>query len=193
MMMNFLKKLGFSIWYYFRPPWDTGISPPELLDFLDHQPVGHALDLGCGTGTNVLTIARRGWQVTGIDFAPSAIKFARRKARAAGVEVDLKVGDIARMDGLDDEFNLILDIGCLHSLAEKDRIRTIGNVARMLAPRGTYLLYGILSEKVGDSGPGFTPGDLTRLANHFLIVQREDGLNRGTRPAVWLRMESKKE
>ncbi len=93
--MNFLRRLSFSIWYYFRPPWDTGISPPELVGFLDAHPPGRALDMGCGTGTNIITMAKRGWQVTGIDFAPTAIKVARRKARGAGVKVDLNVGDVS--------------------------------------------------------------------------------------------------
>ncbi len=184
--MNFLRRVGFSIWYYFRPPWDTGISPPELIDFLDRHPPGRALDLGCGTGTNSITLAQRGWQVTGIDFAPSAIRAGRRKVRAAGVTVDLRVGDVTKLDGLSGTYALILDIGCLHGLSDQGRMRTMANVARLLAPEGTYLLYCMVREQEGESGPGLLPRDLKTLADYFLITRREDGLNRGTRPAAWL-------
>ena len=54
-MRKFIRRLTFSLWYYFNPPWDSGISPPELLDFLEGRSSGHAIDLGCGTGTNVIT------------------------------------------------------------------------------------------------------------------------------------------
>lgn len=39
-----------------RPPWDTGITPPEVVaTFAEGDlPPGPALDLGCGTGTNVI-------------------------------------------------------------------------------------------------------------------------------------------
>ncbi|HZD55845.1 MAG TPA: class I SAM-dependent methyltransferase, partial [Anaerolineales bacterium] len=71
--MKILRRIFFNLWYYREPPWDTGISPPELLAFIESHPAGQALDLGCGTGTNVITLARNGWQVTGVDFAPRAI------------------------------------------------------------------------------------------------------------------------
>lgn len=184
--MNFFKQAVFSIWYFFSPPWDTGISPPELIEFLDRHPPGRALDLGCGTGTNSITIARRGWQVLGIDFAPSAIRTGRKKVRAAGVEVDLRVGDVSRLDGMTGNYDLILDIGCLHGLSERGKNRTMENVARLLAPGGTYLLYCMLHEQDGESGIGMFPRDLRNLTDYFSIIRREDGLNRGTRPSAWL-------
>jgi len=70
-------------------PWDTGITPPELVDAVEgeHAPQpGSALDIGCGTGTNCLFLARHGWSVTGVDFAGPAIQRARVKAQAAGID-----------------------------------------------------------------------------------------------------------
>ena len=60
--------------------WDTGITPPELLALLETLEPGTALDLGCGTGTNAIELASRGWFVTGVDFSSLAIDNARRKA-----------------------------------------------------------------------------------------------------------------
>jgi hypothetical protein len=43
--------------------------PTELMDFIQRHPIGRALDLDCGTGINVITYARREWQIAGLDFA----------------------------------------------------------------------------------------------------------------------------
>ena len=71
-MQNLLRRLEFQYLYFHRPPWDTGMSPPELMEFIETHEPGRAIDIGCGTGTNVITLAKAGWQVTGVEFAPSS-------------------------------------------------------------------------------------------------------------------------
>ena len=44
---------------------------------------GRALDIGCGTGTDTIYLARHGWEVTAVDMVPNALTAARQKARAA--------------------------------------------------------------------------------------------------------------
>jgi len=64
-----IRRLLFELRYLReKTPWDTGISPPELLKYLAESSPGHALDLGCGTGTNAITITKHGWQVVGVDL-----------------------------------------------------------------------------------------------------------------------------
>lgn len=180
-----LRKLFFNLSYYQKPAWDTGISPPELLDFLRTHAPGRALDLGCGTGTNVITLARHGWQASGVDYARPAIRAARRKARQAGVQVDLRVGDVTRLGGLRGPFDLILDLGCFHSLGQPGKSAYRQNLERLLAPGGTFLLYGFFKPPAGGSF-GLVDQDLTDLAQALRLVDRQDGFNRGGQPSAWL-------
>ncbi|MFQ5967269.1 MAG: class I SAM-dependent methyltransferase [Acidimicrobiia bacterium] len=55
---------------------------------------GTALDLGCGAGQNSVWLAQRGWTLTGVDFAPSAIAQAEAAAQSAGVAISFLVGDL---------------------------------------------------------------------------------------------------
>jgi SAM-dependent methyltransferase len=144
-----VKRLFFALWYLlFRPPWDSGVPAPELVRAIANLPSpggglrpGRALDLGCGTGTNVRYLAERGWQVTGIDFAPNAIAKARRKL--GSLPATLLVGDVTQLASLSlsGPFDLALDMGCFHSLTDDGRKRYAAGLKRWMAPGGLYLLY----------------------------------------------------
>ena len=62
-----------------------------------HPPFGPALDIGCGTGIWSVELASRGWQVTGIDIVPAALRKAGARVHEAGVNVRLVHGDITAL------------------------------------------------------------------------------------------------
>ncbi len=102
--MNLGRKLFYSIYYLRKPPWDTGVTPPELEDFVQNHPPGRALDLGCGTGTNVIYLAQHGWQAIGVDFVKKAIHHARQKADQAGVTVKFYADDVTHLSEINGTF-----------------------------------------------------------------------------------------
>jgi len=183
-LKSFFHRLIFAFLYFGDPPWDTGISPPELLDFIEKHAPGRALDLGCGTGTNVITLAQHGWRATGVDFIYSAIRQARRKAKKAGVSVDFHVANVVHLEAISGPFDLILDIGCFHSLPSRSRGAYVENLDRLLHPQGYYLLYAFLKE-AGDDTNGLSRSDLSMLERYLKLDQRQDGTERGHRPSAW--------
>jgi ubiquinone/menaquinone biosynthesis C-methylase UbiE len=179
-----LRRLNFSLWYLFRPPWDSGISPPELFDFLSNHTPGRAIDLGCGTGTNVVTLAQHGWQVTGVDFAPRAIRIAKRKARHAGIRVNLQVGDVTHLKGIQGPFELALDLGCFHGVPARSAY--LQQLSRVLAPGAHWLMYGIYKRSADPAAPGLTDTDLGLIQSFgFSLESRREGLDKRTRPSAW--------
>lgn len=184
--MSLLRRLSYNLWYYFHPPWDTGVSPPELMDFIKSRPPGRALDLGCGTGTNVITLAQHGWQATGVDFARRAIKVGRRKVRQSGVEVDLRQGDVTEAGAVEGLYDLILDLGCFHSLTLEGRQGYLRNVERLLDQEGTYLLYVFLRESGGGLSPGVAEAELAAFPPTLQLTARQDSPDSRGRPSAWL-------
>jgi len=183
--MQYFRKVIFNLWYIFGdPPWNTGVSPPELIEFIQSQPPGRALDLGCGTGTNAITLAKHGWQVTALDFAGAAIRQARRKANESGLKIDFRIADATDLSAIHGPFDLILDIGCFHSLTGGDISTYIDNLERLLAPEGTFLMYGFFKSP-NESGPGLLENDVSSISSHFKLVDRQDGTERGQRPSAW--------
>jgi SAM-dependent methyltransferase len=139
------------------PPWDTGVTPPEVVELVagGNLPPGRALDLGCGTGTNCIYLARHGWE------AVASCRFYRR--------------DVTGLAFLAAPFDLALDIGCLHSLPPERRDRYAAGVARLVRPGGLYMLYAF-TPRPGQPAPrGVTPGEVRSLFASAFVVERQDG------------------
>ena len=188
--MSISRRLFFNFSYFRKPPWDTGISPPELLEFIANHPPGRALDLGCGTGTNVITLAKAGWQVSGVDFVHRAIQVARRKAYQAGVNADLRVGNVTRLEDLHGPFDLILDIGCYHGISTPGKQVYRENIKRLLAPTGYFLMYSIFRQETR-TRPGMLEEDVQAFYADFDLLQRQDGQDRNDRLSAWFTFRKK--
>jgi len=184
--MNIIRKIFFTVWYWRQPPWDTNLTPPEVHEFISQNPPGRALDLGCGTGTNAITLAQHGWRVSGVDFIARPIRAARKKARQAQVKVDFRVGDVTRLTNFTDPFDLILDIGCYHSLTSIGRQDYRSNVIRLLNTGGTFLLYTFIRPEGTEPGNGVVEADLAAFSPALKLINRQNGLDRATQPSAWL-------
>lgn len=133
-------------------PWERlpGLPAAEqisaLLDREEQErrpPFGLALDLGCGSGIWSVVLARRGWQVIGVDIVPKAVRAARERARAAGVEVRFVEGDVTtlRAAGVGSGFRLLLDFGTVHGLVPAQREAVGRAVTALAAHDATLLMY----------------------------------------------------
>jgi len=169
-------------------PWDTGISPPELLAAIENPPEGlprHMLDIGCGTGTNCLTLARRGWHTVGADFAPLAIDIARQKMQSladditrAGGSARFLVADVTRLapPALDERFSLLLDLGCLNGIPLALHADYAKMVEQQALPGALFLLYAHLPVAGRERPRGTTPDEIDALfAPAFQLERREMG------------------
>jgi Cyclopropane fatty acid synthase and related methyltransferases len=180
-----LRRLSFNLWYFRNPPWDSGISPPELLEFIQTHPTGKAIDLGCGTGTNVITLARAGWQVTGVDFAIPAILMAKSKLKNTNIHANLHVGDVTKLSDMTEPFDLALDLGCFHGLTPQGKQDYLTQMNRILAPNGFWLLYTFLSPGTPRSGHGVAEAEIDFISSQYSLVSRRDGLDKRERPSAW--------
>lgn len=187
-----LRRLRFAWMYLRRPPWDSGITPPELFNYIANHPPGRAIDLGCGTGTNVITLAQNDWRVTGVDFVPKAIRTAKRKLalskvegiKNANIQADLHVGDVTNLRGITGPFDLALDIGCFHGVDNKSAY--LDELDRLLAPSGHWLMYGFFKPASPLAGPEPAEAALDLVhARGFSLLSRTDGFDRGDRPSAW--------
>lgn len=154
--------LGYELAYRFKiTPWVKagrifGDQIEGLLDPCDTPP-GKVLDVGCGTGDHAIEMARRGWDVTGIDTVQLALDKARSKARKAGVDARFLRADATDLEHtVGRGYHLVLDVGCYHGMSDADRIAYAVNVTTVTEPGATLLMFAF--------GPGHR-GPLPRGAS----------------------------
>ena len=188
-MIDFFQWISFNLRYLGKPAWDTCTSPPELHEFIDHHTVGKALDLGCGTGTNMLTLAQSGWEVIGVDYVWLAVQQARIRLKRAGIKAKVFFHNVDRIEFLEQKFNLILDIGCFHGLSKNKKDRVRQNISRLLNTNGSFLIYAYLQQ--GSSNFGFNEMDYLNFCQQFNLNWRRDGIGHLDRPSVWMQFDKR--
>jgi SAM-dependent methyltransferase len=137
-------------------PWFVQQPYPPLVKAMEAGallPPGPLLDVGCGFGANAFWLGKQGFRVTGIDIAPGAVAAAESRrthgtSYPAFVEDDILASKIPSKS-----FRCAVDIGCFHTLPPRLRGDYADNLARILRPDATFLLFWVAREETGAWGP----------------------------------------
>ena len=182
-------------------PWERGGVDRDLARFLDGEergrtpPFGRALDLGCGTGLQTVELARRGWDVVGIDKVPRAIRQARRRPVIGSVRFFL--GDVTRLAGVGTGFDLFVDRGCFHGLDDDQRMAVARAVTDVAAGDAVLLMFAWGSGVPRPLPRGAEPTDVAATFDGWTLTDVVELSPEGMPPPVrrrqisprWLRLE----
>lgn len=140
-------------------PWDLGMPSPPFKSYLESPPVvapGKMAVLGCGKGNDCLLFATYGFEVTGFDFAPSAVAETKLKFEAAGLSSKNSVvqKDIFNLQNHYGQFDYVLEHTCFCAI-EPSRRKDYSDVVRgLLQPDGKFIaLWWLLDRKSSDLPP----------------------------------------
>ena len=111
---------------------------------------GKFLELGSGAGNNSIYMAKKGWEVYGIEISPVAVEWAKEKAEKEGVRADFRAGDITYLNGYQDNyFDFVYDGGVSYYICGENRKIFFGNVNRVMK-KGAYFF---VAAQHGDEKP----------------------------------------
>jgi len=157
-------------------PWDGEVPARELVNFIESQAVAPCrfLELGCGTGTDAVFLASRGFEVTAVDIAPLAIERARAKIERAGAAVEILQRNVLQFEPFEPPWPLIYDCGLYHCIRREHAEAYVEKLAALCQPGGTYLtLAGNADDP--DDVPGPPRVTATQIASemerHFELVE----------------------
>src|ERR1700731_1841714 len=128
-----------------RTPAEVG----QIEALLQLRPPRRILDLPCGQGRHAIELARRGYEVTGVDLSPYMLGVARERADASRVRVRWLVGDMREAlpgETFDLVLNLFTSFGYFADEAD-DRL-VVRAAASMLEPGGRFLLEVINGQRI---------------------------------------------
>jgi SAM-dependent methyltransferase len=166
-------------------PWERMPSLPigqQAVALIEREerrrkpPYGHALDLGCGTGFWSVYLAQRGWEVTGVDIVPKAVRRARARAREAGVEALFVKGSVTALTatGIGSGFRFILDFGVVHGLSP-EHVRAVSReVTAVTTKDATLLMYAFSPGSRGPLPRGISREEIEQAYGDWLITDEED-------------------
>ena len=165
-------------------PWEGLPGLPvadQISALLDREeaerepPYGQALDLGCGSGIWAVELAKRGWQVTGIDLIPKAVRRARERAREAGVEVRFVEADVTalRAGDVGSGFRVVLDFGTLHGLASAELGAAAREVSAVAADDATILMYAAVPGHRWPLPRGLSRAEIEAAYSGWQVIDEE--------------------
>ena len=157
--------------------WETPKEVAKNLADLDagfsqtHMPAGgELLEIGCGAGDLALHLAERGFQVHGVDMSPTAVEWARDKARERGVAAEFLVGEVTNLPFANARFDVVVDGYCLHCIIGEDRAKTLAEVMRVLQPGGVFHIRTMCGDPVcAGLQRGFDPATRYQMHNEFAL------------------------
>jgi len=175
-------------------PWEEMATLPiaeQILGLFDRveqgrmPPYGTALDVGCGSGIWSVRLAQRGWDVTGIDIVPRALRRARERSRQAGADLLLFEADVTalRVADVGEGFDLILDFGTVHGLRPTQRIAAGRELSAVAAPGATLLMLAFTPGHRGPLPRGMNRSEIEATYRGWTVVEELPQDLRGA-PAV---------
>lgn len=151
---------------------------------------GTALELGSGSGTNAVWLARQGWRTTAVDWSPVGLANGKAKAAEAGVEVEWLERDLFEWSPPARSFDLVV-IVYLH-VPPEERALIYPRAAAAVALGGRMVVVGHdrLNATEGEGGPPdplrlFTADEIGHellAADSDLVVERAEVVRRVPRP-----------
>jgi SAM-dependent methyltransferase len=146
--------------------WSTSVVE-DVAFYLDEarRSGGPVVELGVGTGRIAVPIAADGIRVIGIDSSRGMLEVCARRAALAGVDLDLRVGDL-REPPVSERVPLVMCPfrSLLHMHTNEDRRRALASVHRLLAPSGGFVF------------DVFTPAAEDIAKTHDRWLEREPGI-----------------
>ena len=126
---------------------------------------GPVIELGVGTGRIAVPIAADGIRVIGVDSSRKMLDVCAHRAALAGVELDLRAGDL-REPPVHERVPLVICPfrSLLHVHGDDDRRRVLASVQKLLRPGGRFVF------------DVFTPGEDDIAQTHDRWLEREPGI-----------------
>ena len=178
--MNY--RLAYALGFH---PWEDLAEHPPFADKLlelvareekgDGPPYGRALDIGTGSGVWGVCLAKRGWEVTGVDIVERALDRARERVEEEGLEMRVVSADVTALQEseIGSNFRLLVDTGTFHGLRDSQRVEMGRQLTAVAAPDATLILDSFAPRRRGPLPRGADRAEIEKCFPDWVVKDVE--------------------
>lgn len=154
--------------------WDLGQPAPAFVDLFQSEAApqpGHVIVLGAGRGHDARLFAQHRFEVTAVDFAPSAVAAMAHEVELTGLPLrPLQRNIFDLVPEFEDQFDYVVEHTCFCAIDPSLRSDYVKLVARLLKPQGELLAVFFTHSRGGGPPYGSTPEEIRALFEpHFVV------------------------
>lgn len=168
--------------------WDLGAATPYIEKISDKIKKGKVIILGCGRGYDAVMLAKKGFEVTAVDFSPSAINFLNNLADKQGALVNIIQKDIfSLIDNYERHFDYVIEQTCFCAINPLRRLDYEKLVSSILCKNGNLIgLWFPLDKKLSEGGPpyGTTVDEVKSIFNRGWKIKKEEFPKESIKPRI---------
>lgn len=177
--MNDVNKFQFWEDIYLKNDtgWDLGKPTPVFKDISNKIKIGKVVIIGCGRGYDAVMFAKKGFEVTAVDFSPSAINFLDNLSKEQNVKVNTILEDIFTIKKkFKNYFDYIIEQTCFCAIDIKRRLEYEKLVRSILKENGKLIgLWYPIGKTISEGGPpwGVSVRELKLVFKNWYVEMEE--------------------
>lgn len=156
------------------PPWEAEEPEEILINLINSGEInGLCLDMGCGLGTDLIFLNKKGYSVTGIDLSIYCLKRAIQRVEKNLFSLNLLQGNVIYLPFKKETFSFINDRGCFHHIDKDLRENYVREIYRITAQEGKVLLrfFSEIYYSNGGSGQVLYKSDIKKFFEPFFEIK----------------------
>lgn len=158
--------------------WDLSCVTPVFKHISNELKKGSVCFIGCGRGYDAVHFAKKGFQVTAVDFAPTAVADLSNLARQESVILTIVQDDIFSLpQAFKSSFDFVIEQTCFCAIDPERRHEYESMVKLILKPHGSLIgLWFPLDKKLEEGGPpwGTTAEEVKSVFSDSWSVEKEE-------------------
>lgn len=154
----------------------------DLLDDIKLiKPPASILDMGCGDNGSIFELAKRGYDVTGIDISKTLIKNLKNYAKNKKIKIKLICKDIEKYN-FTKKYDIIIMMGILHFIPKSKINEFLRKVKSHTTKNGINIIFafreGDISQDNTSEGNYFKEKELFQIYKNWKIINYKEGIEK---------------
>jgi len=165
---EFFKEDYLQIYLPFLTEERTKQEVDFIIEILNLPPGSKILDLACGFGRHTIPLAKKGYDMTGLDYTEKFIRMAEEKAKKENLQIEFLIGDMRKIPFENHFAGVISYFTSFGFFSDEENFEVLKGVSKALKREGKFLLEIMNRDFLVKN---FRPKNWQRLEDGTLVLE----------------------